>query len=74
METINTPYDDAFRTLLQDCPELVQYLKERRLYTNAPVAAEEEVTQVRKWYCRVQMKSLSEIRMEKKRSGLRIPT
>ena len=23
METINTPYDDAFRTLLQDCPELV---------------------------------------------------
>ena len=27
----------------QDCPELVQYLKERRLYTNAPVAAEEEV-------------------------------
>ena len=43
METINTPYDDAFRTLLQDCPELVQYLKERRLYTNSPVAAEEEV-------------------------------
>ena len=27
----------------QDCPELVQYLKERRLYTNSPVAAEEEV-------------------------------
>ena len=27
----------------QDCPELVQYLKERRLYTNAPVAAEVEV-------------------------------
>lgn len=27
----------------QDGPELVQYLKERRLYTNAPVAAEEEV-------------------------------
>jgi len=23
MEMINTPYDDAFRTLLQDCPELV---------------------------------------------------
>ena len=23
LETINTPYDDAFRTLLQDCPELV---------------------------------------------------
>ena len=23
METINTPYDDTFRTLLQDCPELV---------------------------------------------------
>lgn len=27
----------------QDYPELVQYLKERRLYTNAPVVAEEEV-------------------------------
>ena len=39
METINTPYDDAFRTLLQDCPELVQYLKERRLYVNEPVEA-----------------------------------
>ena len=34
METINTPYDDTFRTLLQDCPELVVPLINELFGTN----------------------------------------
>ena len=35
----------SWTTFVSGCqePELVQYLKERRLYVNEPVAAEEEV-------------------------------
>ena len=36
METINTPYDDTFRTLLQDCPELVVPLINELFGTNYP--------------------------------------
>ena len=34
MEMINTPYDDTFRTLLQDCPELVVPLINELFGTN----------------------------------------
>lgn len=34
METINTPYDDTFRTLLLDCPELVVPLINELFGTN----------------------------------------
>ena len=61
METINTPYDDAFRTLLQDCPELVIPLINELFGTD--YTGQEVV-----------LSSTNEIRMEKKRSGLRIPT
>ncbi len=43
METINTPYDDTFRTLLQDCPELVVPLINELFGTNYNPAGS-------KWY------------------------
>ena len=61
METINTPYDDVFRTLLQDCPELVIPLINELFGTD--YTGQEVV-----------LSSTNEIFMEKKRSGLRIPT
>ena len=62
METINTPYDDAFRTLLQDCPELVIPLINELFGTD--YTGQEAV----------QMRYLSGIRTGRRKSGLRIPT
>ena len=65
METINTPYDDTFRTLLQDCPELVVPLINELFGTNytgreVVVSNENEI--------------FLGTRRGKRRSGLRIPT
>ena len=65
METINTPYDDTFRTLLQDGPELVVPLINELFGTNytgreVVVSNENEI--------------FLGTRRGKRRSGLRIPT
>ena len=65
METINTPYDDTFRTLLQDCPELVVPLINELFGTNY-TGREVVVSNENEIFFRNPE--------GKRRSGLRIPT